>query len=67
VVPLREQLAFGLVFSIIFQELFRFFIYALLSKADAVLKKLTENEQTRIFENKHILAYGTSNYYKIFF
>lgn len=57
VVPLREQLAFGLVFSIIFQELFRFGIYALLSKADAYLKKLTENESTRIFANKHILAY----------
>ena len=58
VVPLREQLAFGLVFSIIFQELFRFGIYALLSKADAYLKKLTENEETLIFANKHILAYG---------
>ena len=58
VVPLREKLAFGLVFSIFFQELFRFGIYALLSKADAFLKKLTENEETRIFANKHILAYG---------
>jgi len=57
VVPLREKLAFGLVFSIFFQELFRFGIYALLSKADAYLKKLTENEETRIFANKHILAY----------
>merc|ERR1712050_431805 len=55
--PLREKLAFGLVFSIFFQELFRFGIYALLSKADAYLKKLTENEETRIFANKHILAY----------
>ena len=58
VVPLREKLAFGLVFSIFFQELFRYGIYALLSKADAYLKKLTENEETRIFANKHILAYG---------
>merc|ERR1712018_808429 len=57
VVPLREKLAFGLVFSIFFQELFRFGMYALLSKADAYLKKLTENEETRIFANKHILAY----------
>merc|ERR1712004_968276 len=57
VVPLREKLAFGLVFSIFFQELFRYGIYALLSKADAYLKKLTENEETRIFANKHILAY----------
>ena len=52
---------FGLVFSIFFQELFRYFIYVLLSKADAYLKKLTENENTRIFANKHILAYGKLN------
>ena len=58
VVPLKQKLAFGLVFSIFFQELFRFGIYALLSKADAYLKKLTENEETKIFANKHILSYG---------
>ena len=29
-----------------------------LRKADAYLKKLTENEHTQIFANKHILAYG---------
>jgi len=57
VVPLKQKLAFGLVFSIFFQELFRFGIYALLSKADAYLKKLTENEETKIFANKHILSY----------
>jgi len=57
VVPLREKLAFGLVFSIFFQELFRYGLYLLLSKADAYLKKLTENEETQIFANKHILAY----------
>ena len=57
-VPLREKLAFGLVFSIIFQEIFRFLIYLLLSKADAYLRKLTENESTRIFANRHILSYG---------
>jgi hypothetical protein len=38
--------------------MFRFFIYLLLRKADAYLKKLTENEHTQIFANKHILAYG---------
>ena len=63
VVPLREKLAFGLVFSIIFQELFRYGIYALLAKADAYLKKLTENESTMIFANRHILAYG-KNFWK---
>jgi len=57
VVPLREHLAFGLVFSVLFQELFRFLIYLMLDKADSYLKKLTENEETQIFANKHILAY----------
>ncbi len=57
VVPLREQLAFGLVFSIFFQELFRYGLWVLVSKADAYLKKLTENEATKMFENPHILSY----------
>jgi len=57
VVPLKEQLWFGLVFSVLFQELFRYLIYLLLNKADAYLKKLTETEETQIFANKHILAY----------
>ena len=61
VYPLKETLAFGLVFSIIFQELFRLALFALFYKADAVLKKLTENEETRIFANRHILAYGKTN------
>lgn len=52
------HLVVGLVTSIAFQELFRFLIYLLLSKADAYLRKLTENESTRIFANRHILAYG---------
>lgn len=30
VVPLRDKLAFGLVFSVLFQELFRFLFYKLL-------------------------------------
>ena len=45
------------MFSVIFQESFRFLIYLLLDKADAYLKKLTENEETKIFANKNILAY----------
>jgi len=51
------HLVVGLITSIAFQELFRFLIYLLLSKADAYLRKLTENESTRIFANRHILAY----------
>ena len=42
------------------QETFRFLIYLMFKKADKVLRKLTENEETRIFSNKHILAYGNS-------
>lgn len=57
VVPLKEELAFGLVFSVLFQELFRLLIYLMLDKADSYLKKLTETEETQIFANKHILAY----------
>lgn len=57
VVPLRNTLVFGLVFSVVFQEAFRILIYLLLRKADAFLKKLTENEQTQIFANRHILSY----------
>ena len=50
-------MAIGLVFSVLFQETFRYLIYLLLDKADAYLKKLTETEETQIFANKHILAY----------
>ena len=57
VVPLKTTLAFGLVFSVVFQEIFRILIYLLLRKADAFMKKLTENEQTQIFANRHILSY----------
>lgn len=57
VIPLKEELAFGLVFSVLFQEFFRLLIYLLLDRADTYLKKLTETEETQIFANKHILAY----------
>lgn len=57
VTPLKDTLAFGLVFSVLFQETFRVFIYILLRKADAFMKKLTENEETQIFANRHILSY----------
>ena len=46
-----------MVFSVNFQEVFRFLIYLLLDKTDSYLKKLTENEETQIFANKYILAY----------
>ncbi|XP_023339759.1 gamma-secretase subunit Aph-1 isoform X2 [Eurytemora carolleeae] len=57
VVPLKEEIAFGLCFSVFFQELFRLFIYLLLKKADLYLRRLTESEPTQIFLNPHLLAY----------
>ena len=57
VATLNGHIAIGVVFSVLFQELFRFFIYLLLRKAEAGLKKLTESD-TAIITNKNILAYG---------
>ena len=50
------------------QELSRILIYFLFKKADTLLRKLTENEGTRIFANKHILSYGKAKlyYYELF-
>ena len=55
--PLKETLEFALVFSVFFQEIFRFLIYLLLRKAEGGLKKVTESD-TALIDNKHILAYG---------
>jgi len=57
VTPLKDELAFALVFSVIFQEFFRFLIWLLLDRADTYLRKLTETEETELFANKHLLAY----------
>ncbi|CAH1787872.1 unnamed protein product, partial [Owenia fusiformis] len=60
VVPLRQQLAFGVVFSVLFQELLRLAFYALLRKADAGLQKVTQGQdeqQLRVVKNKHLMAY----------
>ena len=59
---LGSVLAVGLVFSVLFQELFRFFVYLLLRKAEVGLKKLTDSD-TEIISNKHILAYGNLIFY----
>lgn len=56
VVPLQYKLAFGLVFSVLLQEVFRYLIYKLLRKAESGLKKVTDNSE-QITSNKHILAY----------
>jgi hypothetical protein len=36
---------------------FRLLLYLLLNRADSYLKKLTENEETQIFSNHHLLSY----------
>jgi len=55
VVPLRDWLAFGVTFSVLFQEGFRYLIYRILRRTEQGLQAVAEN--TRITENKHILAY----------
>ncbi|XP_076352936.1 gamma-secretase subunit Aph-1-like isoform X2 [Tachypleus tridentatus] len=60
VVPLRKTLAFGLVFSVIFQEMFRFSFYKLLRKAEVGLKKVTEVGADRhaVTTGRNTLAYA---------
>lgn len=60
VVPLRKELAFGLVFSVIFQELARFAFYILLKKADQGLHRVSEHGRgsgINLINNPHLLAY----------
>ncbi|XP_059178359.1 gamma-secretase subunit Aph-1-like [Physella acuta] len=62
VVPLRETLAFGLVFSVLFQEGFRFLFYKTMRLAnDGLLKVSQQTEDQHVtpkdFSNKHIMAY----------
>jgi len=56
VVPLRKDLAFGLVFSVLFQEGFRYLTYLIIRKAENGLKKITD-DCVSLIENRHILAY----------
>ncbi|XP_064115201.1 gamma-secretase subunit Aph-1-like [Macrobrachium nipponense] len=56
VIPLQDYLAFGLVFSVLFQELFRFLWFLLIQKAEGGLKKVSDGN-IQIVENKNILAY----------
>jgi len=58
VYPLKETLAFGLAFAVIFQELFRFVIYIILRKAEEGLQKVAVGEdKISIATNKHVLGY----------
>lgn len=55
IVPLREYLWFGVIFSVLFQEGFRYIIYRILRRTEQGLQAVSENPS--IIENKHILAY----------
>ncbi|XP_037047387.1 gamma-secretase subunit Aph-1 [Bradysia coprophila] len=55
IVPLRDATAFALVFSVLFQEAFRFLIYKILRKSERGLQEVADSPQ--IVANKHILAY----------
>ncbi|RXG71418.1 Gamma-secretase subunit Aph-1 [Armadillidium vulgare] len=57
VTPLKDTIAFGAIFSVLFQELFRFLWFLLIQKAEVGLRKVSEGN-IEIVENKHILAYG---------
>ncbi|XP_019873112.2 gamma-secretase subunit Aph-1 [Aethina tumida] len=54
--PLRKDLVFGVICSVLFQEAFRYIIYRILRKAENGLKKITD-DSVKLIENKHILAY----------
>ncbi|XP_037805550.1 gamma-secretase subunit Aph-1 [Lucilia sericata] len=55
VIPLRHILAFGTIFSVLFQEYFRYLLYLLLRKFEEGLEAVADDR--RLLENKHILAY----------
>ncbi|KAH8282633.1 hypothetical protein KR054_008839 [Drosophila jambulina] len=54
-IPLRDVLAFGVIFSVLFQECFRYIIYRILRSTEQGLHAVAED--TRVTDNKHILAY----------
>ena len=54
VVPLQNHLAFGLVFSVLFQEAFRYLLYWVLRKAERGLEKVTT---THVADSRHVFAY----------
>lgn len=58
VYPLKEMLAFGLFFAVVFQELFRLAIYAILRKAEEGLQKVAVGQdKISIASNKQVLGY----------
>lgn len=53
-VPLQDHLAFGLVFSVLFQEAIRYLLYCVLRKAERGLERVTT---THIIDKRHVFAY----------
>ncbi|XP_065567177.1 gamma-secretase subunit APH-1B-like [Artemia franciscana] len=51
-------LSIGVIISVLLQETFRFLLYLVLKRAEKGLKKLTEDENHVLLENKNVLAYG---------
>jgi len=61
VVPLREQLAFAVPFTVVFQEIFRYLFYRLIKKAEFALQKVQMQELTNkgmVFE-RFAVAYAS--------
>lgn len=56
VTQLNNALIFGVVFSVLCQELFRFLWFLVIKKAEGGLRKVSDGN-LQIVENKHILAY----------
>ncbi|XP_015594338.1 gamma-secretase subunit Aph-1 [Cephus cinctus] len=54
VVPLQDHLAFGLVFSVLFQEAFRYLLYWVLRKAERGLERVTT---AHVADSRHVFAY----------
>nr|AOR07007.1 gamma-secretase subunit Aph-1-like protein [Saccoglossus kowalevskii] len=50
--PLQDELAFAVIFSVIFQELFRLAYYKLLRKADDGMQQFTDVDQDVISKNQ---------------
>jgi len=55
IIPLKDFIAFGVVFSVFLQEGFRYIIYRILRSTEQGLHAVAED--TRVTDNKHILAY----------
>ncbi|KAJ6221660.1 hypothetical protein RDWZM_000205 [Blomia tropicalis] len=60
VVPLKEHLVFGVTFSVIFQEIFRYLFYLLLRKAEFGLQKVSDvgtDGNAKVYNDRTQLAF----------